>query len=240
MYQFIVGGDILRFFIYWKQKKQRTDFDLSCMLYDEDFQLIEQVSYTNLQGLGMVHSGDLTEAPKGASEFIDVDLSVLPKNIEYIIPVVYKYAGESFEEVDECFFGYMKRTKEQIGKPFEPLTVETKSEIRGDKGAAYPLVFYRDEEDFRGKWLSIIMNGRNLGNRTEENYKAAIHVVSNIVEKEFLKMETLLNRYVDNSEEAEDKPSTYIAMTREDLSEIPIKEGDKVYTLENIHELIPK
>jgi hypothetical protein len=69
--------DHVRFFVYWKQREHRTDYDLSVSLLDERFELAGQVSWTNLEDGGAVHSGDLTEAPAGASEFIDIDLASL-------------------------------------------------------------------------------------------------------------------------------------------------------------------
>ena len=64
----------VRFFVYWKQREQVTDYDLSVLLLDDDFVLAGQVSWTNLEELGAVHSGDIVEAPNGATEFIDLDL----------------------------------------------------------------------------------------------------------------------------------------------------------------------
>ncbi|MFC5789563.1 hypothetical protein ACFPPE_06810, partial [Agromyces tardus] len=72
------------------------------------------LSYTSLRAVGGVHSGDITSAPDGASEFIDLDLSKV--RARYIVPQVNIYSGESFDEVEESFFGYMLRDKEQQGK----------------------------------------------------------------------------------------------------------------------------
>jgi stress response protein SCP2 len=54
----------------------RTDYDLSVLMLNEKFEYANQLSWTNLRtedGVG-VHSGDITSAPDGASEFIDIDL----------------------------------------------------------------------------------------------------------------------------------------------------------------------
>ncbi|MCM2364742.1 MULTISPECIES: hypothetical protein [unclassified Pseudomonas] len=46
----------------------------------------ETVAYYNLKGYGGYHSGDIVDAPKGASEFIDLDLDVLvKKGIRYVV-----------------------------------------------------------------------------------------------------------------------------------------------------------
>ncbi len=43
----LVEGEILRFFVYWKQRSERTDYDLSALLLTDDFLFGEQVSWTN-------------------------------------------------------------------------------------------------------------------------------------------------------------------------------------------------
>ena len=134
-----VTGDRLRFFVYWRQAEHRTDFDLSALLLDDDFAPVGHLSWTNLTTLGGVHSGDITEAPEGASEFIEIDLSTVAAR--YIVPQVNVYAGEGFEEVAESFFGFMERDGEQQGRPYEPRTVRMKSDLRGAGRIALPLVF---------------------------------------------------------------------------------------------------
>ena len=97
-----VSGEVLRFFTYWRQTARRTDYDLSVLLLDDDFHSAGQVSWTNYHHDGVVHSGDITEAPKGASEFIDVPLTV---GGTYVVPQVNIYSGESFDEVAESNVG---------------------------------------------------------------------------------------------------------------------------------------
>jgi hypothetical protein len=62
----------LRFFTYWRQTNRRTDYDLSVLLLDDEFHTAGQVSWTNYHHDGVVHSGDITDATNGATEFIDV------------------------------------------------------------------------------------------------------------------------------------------------------------------------
>jgi hypothetical protein len=97
-----VSGELLRFFTYWRQTSRRTDYDLSVLLLDDDFHTAGQVSWTNYHQDGAVHSGDITDATNGATEFIDVPLTI---PAPYVVPQVYIYAGESFDEVAESMFG---------------------------------------------------------------------------------------------------------------------------------------
>ena len=124
-----VEGELLRFFIYWRQKRQRTDYDLSALFLDERYANPRHISWTRLSAEEAEHSGDVTQAPApdGASEFINIRLTHLGRG--FIVPLVYVYAGEGFEEVDESFFGFMTRDGEQAGQPFEARTVRMKSAL---------------------------------------------------------------------------------------------------------------
>lgn len=64
----------LRFFVWWKNGNSSTDIDLSATLFAPDFSYVDTVSYYNLKSFGGHHSGDIVDAPEGASEFIDITL----------------------------------------------------------------------------------------------------------------------------------------------------------------------
>ena len=163
-----VDGELLRFFVYWKETEQRTDFDLSALLLHADYSTDSWLSYTSLTAVGGEHSGDITAAPDGATEFINLSLDRVRST--FIVPQVNIYAGESFEEVEESFFGFMLRDGEQKGRPFEPRTVRMKSELRGAGRVALPLVFRREDDGrWRAKWLHLYLKGISSANRVEEN-----------------------------------------------------------------------
>lgn len=245
-------GEILRFFTYWKQNKHRTDYDLSAVMLNEDFTINSQLSYTQLEAVGGVHSGDITSAPKGASEFIDLELSKV--KAKYIVPQVNLYSGENFNQVKESFFGYMERSVVQKGKPFEAKTVKTKAEMRGDNKVALPLIFIKEEDGWKVKWLNAFLKGQSWGNATENNRLTTSTLVRSIVETEFLtvgylvgllaKREDIVLYYEDELAGREDferlveSPSNsyYIAQ------EVPVwleKTDTKTITLKNLPELLP-
>ena len=62
-------------FVWWKNGRSRVDIDLSAAMYDRDYRYRDTLVYYNLRNFGAHHSGDITDAPKGAAEFIDIDLS---------------------------------------------------------------------------------------------------------------------------------------------------------------------
>jgi len=140
----IPEGDTLRFFSWWKDCEGRVDIDLSALMYDEDWNQIEKVSYTNLRSAtyNAYHSGDITSAPKGACEFIDLDIpSILRYGGRYVIMTVLSYTGQSFSTLDESFCGWMIRKKPNSGEVFDARTVQDKFDIDSDSKVNIPVIF---------------------------------------------------------------------------------------------------
>lgn len=185
-----IEGELLRFFCYWKQTAERTDFDLSALLLD-DAGDASWLSYTNLTGFGGRHSGDITDAPNGATEFIDLELSKLKHR--YIVPQVNIYSGEGFDEVAESFFGFMLRDQEQQGKPFEPRTVRMKSDLRGPNKVALPLVFIRDDNGWTVRWMHLFLRGQSWSNRVETNRVSTWQIVQGIIGRDYLTVRYLVD-----------------------------------------------
>ncbi|MFJ8050695.1 TerD family protein [Streptomyces luteogriseus] len=237
-----VDGELLRFFVYWKQTEVRTDYDLSALLLRGDYSTDSWLSYTALTAVGGKHSGDVTEAPDGASEFIDLSLGRVRSR--YIVPQVNIYAGEGFEEVEESFFGFMLRDGAQKGRPFEPRTVRMKSELRGVGRVALPLVFRRgDDGMWHAKWLHLYLKGISEANRVEENQVSVSKVVRALVEREQLTMRYLIDLMprdttaVDlwDGETVPEEPVTYIGLERPE----GLHPDSRIITLENLRDLIP-
>ncbi|MFJ4033563.1 TerD family protein [Streptomyces griseoluteus] len=237
-----VDGERLRFFVYWKETGRRTDYDLSALLLRADYRTDSWLSYTSLTGVGGRHSGDITEAPDGASEFIELSLGRVRGT--FIVPQVDIYAGKSFEEVEESFFGFMLRDREQKGRPFEPRTVRMKSELRGAGRVALPLVFQRgDDGRWRAKWLHLYLRGISEANRVEENQASVSMLVRALVEREQLTVRYLTDLMSDGTAPVEqwdgetlpDEPVTYIGLERPE----GLHPDSRVITLENLRDLIP-
>jgi hypothetical protein len=241
-----VEGDLLRFFVYWKQASHHTDFDLSALLVDEQFDSVGWLSYTNLVNFGGEHSGDITSAPEGATEFINMHLDRLGRHC--VIPQVYVYSGEGFGEVEENFFGFMTLGADQGGAPFEPRAVRARSTLVGDGRVAMPLVFYRGEDGrWYAKWLHLYLRGRPnawAGARVEENRVTSRLLTQSVMDRDYLRvgyLAGLLRRKTaafppaaENA--AAEGPVTYIGVERpEDLPP-----GSSLYTLANLASLIPE
>ena len=161
------GCQVLRFFVWWRNGKERTDIDLSAAMFGEDFVLKDLISYYSLKGYGGVHSGDIVDAPKGASEFIDVTLSkVRERGVRYVVMVLQSYTQQPYAELPECFAGWMARREPGSGEVYDPRTVEARLDLTADTRVAIPLIF----DVFEGKvvWCDMAL-------RSHPNWNNNVH-----------------------------------------------------------------
>lgn len=133
----------IRSFIWWKDGQERTDLDLSAVMYDENWSYKEHISYTNLRSstYNACHSGDITSAPNGASEFIDIDVdSVVKYGGRYVVFNVLSYTEQPFTELPECFMGWMGRENPKSGEIYEPKTVQNKIDLTANTQICIPMI----------------------------------------------------------------------------------------------------
>jgi hypothetical protein len=144
------AGGTLRFFLWWKEglvgdkPTGRVDIDLSAVMYDERFRYHEHISWTQLRSAKYrgAHSGDITSAPNGACEFIDLDLeSVLRFGGRYIVATVYAFTSQPFCNLPECFMGWMMRREPGSGEIFEPATVVDRVDLSANQRICIPAIF---------------------------------------------------------------------------------------------------
>jgi stress response protein SCP2 len=167
---------VLRLFTYWKQSEQRTDLDLSLIEFDNEMKYKGHVSYTNLASSGIVHSGDMTSAPNGAAEFIDVTLDKIKKETRYIAPQIYRFAGESFAELENSYAGWSFRDKaNKSRKTFDVKTVKHKFNMVGAGAYAIPMIVDLKEREII--FVDLYVNGFSSVNRVE-NASMNISVIS--------------------------------------------------------------
>jgi len=158
----------LRFFIYWIGR----DIDLSATLHADDFSIVEHISYTNLRShhYCAYHSGDITSAPNGASEFIDITLDGLyKKGIRFITMNVLVYNGPTFAEHQTCYAGWMTRDKPNCNEIYDPKTVAQKIDVRSGCKNVIPVVF--DVRDRKAIWVDVATSSQSWcgGNNIESN-----------------------------------------------------------------------
>ncbi|QIF06196.1 TerD family protein [Roseimicrobium sp. ORNL1] len=161
-------GDILRFFLWWKNGKGRTDIDLSAALFSSSYRYIDILSYYNLKGFGGCHSGDIVDAPQGAAEFIDVEIpKLLTQGVRYVVMSINSYTQQFYCDLPECFAGWMSRQSAGSGEIFEPRTVEGKADIAAKTAICLPAVF--DLEDRKVIWADLALTERLSWNNVHNN-----------------------------------------------------------------------
>lgn len=146
----------LRAFIWWTNMGDnedrwcngRVDIDLSAAIFDENWNYMEHVSYTNLRSAKYkaCHSGDITNGGStngnGASEFLDVDIdSVVKYGARYVVYQVYSFTGQKFADMPHAMFGWMNREDVKSGEIYEPKTVEQKMDLTSQSTVCIPVIF---------------------------------------------------------------------------------------------------
>lgn len=158
------AGGTIRFFVWWKEgvlggkDTGRVDLDLSAVMYDEEWNYKEHISYTNLRSAKYrsAHSGDITSAPDGACEFIDLDIdSITAFGGRYVIPSVLSYTGQPFVCLPECHAGWMMREEPESGEIFEPSTVVDKIDIAADTKVVIPMIL--DLKERKMIWTDLAL-----------------------------------------------------------------------------------
>lgn len=169
----------LRSFVYWKQApNDRVDIDLSAIFVDQNFRMVNHVSFRNLKedGIKSFHSGDITSAPDGASEFIDISLEDVrksPNNIKYIGIILQMYTSQKFSDVPICYMGYMGRTEPGSGEIYEPATVKMKIDLASNSTTqVMPMMFDVDNNEMI--WTDISIGQNQLYNNTVVDNQASI------------------------------------------------------------------
>jgi len=200
------------------------------------------VSWTNLTGFGGKHSGDITDAPDGASEFIDLRLDRV--SAHYLVPQVHVYSGEGFDKVDEALFGFMTRDAAQRGLPYEPRTVRMRSALSGGSRIVLPLVFFRGGDGrWWAKWMHLGVRGQSWGNQTEVGSLGTSSLVRGIVERRFLLLSHLVKLLCAKAETYAlyepgmelTEPVTFVGIERPES----LPEGSDMFALDRLNELIP-
>lgn len=87
-------------------KEQTIDLDASCVLFDDNNQVLDVVWFKQLQSRdgSLVHSGDnRTGDGDGDDERINVNLSAVPSQVKSLVFVVNSFTGESFASIENAF-----------------------------------------------------------------------------------------------------------------------------------------
>jgi hypothetical protein len=174
----IPEGSTLRFFLWWTDGESRTDIDLSSIILDKDYRYIQHISYTELrsQTLESFHSGDITSAPEGACEFIDLNIdSILANKGKYIVMNIHSFTSQKFSEL-ECFAGWMVRKECNSGEIFEPKSVQDRLDLSSESTICIPLMF--DLEKREMIWGDLALNKNPSHENNLENNLSSLSLMA--------------------------------------------------------------
>lgn len=163
-----IEANFLRFFTYWKGD---IDLDLSITLHNENFETVSICSYTALRdnNFGLIHSGDIRSAPRGASEYVDINIKqAIKSGARYVVMSVISYSGEEFS-LFEAFSGVMIRKNQNKGEPYEPKTVFNKIDLSGDSKYIIPMIFDLHTKEVIYADMNLKVN--SMSNVESENAK---------------------------------------------------------------------
>ncbi len=175
-------GDILRSFVWWKQPEdQRTDLDISGGFYDAKWKLINNISFRDLRCNYCTHSGDITSAPNGAAEFIDIDINkAIKAGVRYAYITVRSYTNNNFCDLPECFAGVMQRKDQHRGEIFDARTVKTKFDIASEATVGLPFVIDLNKREMI--WADLANpNESGYWNTIESDAGTTVKVLQNLI-----------------------------------------------------------
>jgi hypothetical protein len=164
------AGDTIRFFLWWKNGEDRTDIDLSAVLFGGDWKRFLEVAYFRLREdtFGCYHSGDIVDAPHGACEFIDMDVkAMIAKGVRYVAMCLNSFTRQPYCNLAECFAGWMAREKPQSGEVFEARTVQDKIDLASDTTVSIPVII--DLEDRQVVWADVALRSTGWINNVHAN-----------------------------------------------------------------------
>lgn len=200
-----------RAFIWWTntgegETPDRVDIDLSAAFFDENWQYLEHVSYTNLRSAKYraCHSGDIVNGgPKsgaGVSEFLDVDIdSAVEYGARYIVYQVYNYTGQKYADIPNAKFGWMGREDVKSGEIYEPRTVEQRMDLAAQSTVSIPVIFDCIEREVIWCDMGLSINGCRAdcgGNNVESNLSSVAAVCYSMVHIEKPNLYDLIDLHI--------------------------------------------
>ena len=190
----------VRAFIWWTNMDKcdlesyddgRVDIDLSAAIFDENWNYMEHVSYTNLKSAKYkaCHSGDIVNGGPvdgdGVSEFLDVDVdSVVRCGARYVVYQVYSFTCQTYADMPHAMFGWMERADVDSGEIYEPKMVEQKLDLTAGSMVCIPVIFDCVKREFIWCDMNMSLSGVHMntgGNNLESNLSGVAAVCYSMV-----------------------------------------------------------
>lgn len=95
------------------------DLDAGCVLLDNSGKTLDTIWFRKLKSScnAVVHQGDnLTGEGEGDDEVINVDMTRLPAQVEYLVFTVNSFRGQTFNEVDNAFCRVVDQSNKELAR----------------------------------------------------------------------------------------------------------------------------
>jgi len=179
--------NVIRAGIYWEDNEQGyTDLDLHATMIVENVAEPIHIGWNyryKLDDLDMYFSGDMTAAPEGAAEFIDVDIQkALNNNIKYLSFSVSYFSGlpkngifgiqflDKFRSSKNLGVTTLGLTTENAHKFFNPENIYNKMDLPSSEADSKIVTLY-DVENRRLYYINKVVKDASI--MTESNYSVS-------------------------------------------------------------------
>ena len=213
--------DTLRFFVAWKNfKGNRVDLDLSAVKFDGDFNHLGELAYYSHNQAGMAFSGDITDAPKGALEYIDIfDVEKVKEDgTRYILMTVRSYNGYTYKEMGTAYAGVLELSKKEVKDKKNLYSSAVRHGFALSSNTQTVNTIIVDLEKSEYIWLD--MNLPTNLKRKESNYLTNAQVAS---------LKDLLNYFVKKEKVSMYQLLMFNAIARGEVAE-SVEDADIVFT----------
>lgn len=174
---FCVGanwGMIDKFFGF---KKEAVDLDLSVGMYDADKKFLGVVYFGKLRAPGITHSGDdLTGDEDGDdgldNEVIEVTLSSIPSNVEYIVFILNSFTGHDFNTVPFASIRLYEGTPSRVKSVVATYNIASDSKFSGYTSMLLGKLYRRNSE-----WKFAAIGEPTRDKKLEESLSTAISYI---------------------------------------------------------------
>lgn len=208
----------LRLYTWWKNAEKstysdgRVDIDLSAVFYNEEFnKALPEVAYYHMREEGCCHSGDIVTAPKGAAEYVNIDIQTLiEQGVRYVAMTIHSFTNIDFSELPECFAGVMAIDDITDDEPvFDPAKSFIRSDISTATNTCLPMVF--DLETKEVIWVDSIVPHGGCINNVRYSQGSIANLVRGILCAAYPRLDDLIilntmargGRIVENKEDAD-------------------------------------
>ena len=193
-----------------------VDLDLSLVLYDKDLENRDWISYTRPKNdtFDSEHSGDITDAPNGATEYIDFSKkAALDAGYRYAVMSVLNYSHQPLMDVPEASAGIMTLSKEdKSSELYDPKRVQRKFDLSSALNTTVPLII--DLKENVAYWADIKWDTHGVSNNVENNNSPLKRVVNTITKMEHTSMYELFMLHAKaRGELIEEKPKNLEGVT---------------------------